>query len=472
MKYDVVRPNVSNFVKSLRDMGYTFEIAVADVLDNSISAKALNIHIDMGGTKGLHLALLDDGTGMSEKELIEAMRLGSKDPDSNRSKNDLGRFGLGLKTASFSQAKKLTVITKYNDQVFSRQWDLDFISKSDDWNLITPTEANIKKFPLYKELLEQKSGTLVIWQSIDTVNKDHITETIYSLREHLSLVFHRFLEGEILRKRLNISVNGKPLLPFNPFNEKNSNTQWITEQKIKIEKHTIIVQPYILPHYSKLSNGEYEKYATEEGYTKTQGFYLYREGRLLIHGTWWGLTKMADEHRLVRIKVDIKNEQDYLWNIDVKKSTASPDKRIKEELRLILNQVLQRGKRVYTGRKEKLQDRVETKFWNVHLTDNEINFTINRNHPLQEHLLKTLDVEQQELFESYIKGLEAFIPLFDIQAHLIEEPHKVQQEDLISDEDILNLAEQLKAMNLNEDYIQAFLKTELFKNKKEVLTYE
>ncbi|MCD8545414.1 MAG: ATP-binding protein [Sulfurospirillum cavolei] len=112
MKTIIVRPNLNNFIKSLRDVGYTFEIAVADVLDNSISAGATQIDIYTVAKPELLFCMLDNGCGMIEEELIEAMRLATKNPDSTREKHDLGRFGLGLKTASFSQCLKLTVISK------------------------------------------------------------------------------------------------------------------------------------------------------------------------------------------------------------------------------------------------------------------------------------------------------------------------------------------------------------------------
>lgn len=469
MKVEVIRPNVSNFVKSLRDMGYTFEIAVADILDNSISAGAKTIHIQADDQPEIYLALLDDGISMNEKELVEAMRLGSKDPEANRLKSDLGRFGMGLKTASFSQCKKITVVSKRKEKIYARQWDLNYIEKTDEWHLITLDKKSLLDKPLFKELSKLENGTLVIWEDIDSFSKDAFIETIYNLREHLSLVFHRFLEGNIIGKKINISVNGKPLVPFNPFNEKNLATQKLPEQKIKINKSSIKIQPFILPHHSKMSRQDYEKYGTSEGYTKSQGFYLYREGRLLIHGTWWGLHKVSDAHRLVRIRIDASNDQDYLWNIDVKKSTATPDKIIRVELKKILSQVLERGSRPYTGRGRKVEDKTTTPFWDVILAENEVSFAINNEHPLLKTILSSVNESNRDLLQAYFKGLEAYLPLLSIQAHLITSPHKVKQESRLSEDEIKDLAEKLKAMNLSEEYIESFLKTELFKNHRGLL---
>jgi len=138
MKTDLVKPNLKNFIKSLRDVGYTFEIAVADILDNSISASATEIKIYTVPKPDLVFYMLDNGKGMSNDELLEAMRLATKNPDDERDKKDLGRFGLGLKTASFSQCKKLTVISKKDNDISIKQWDLDYISEVNEWKLITP----------------------------------------------------------------------------------------------------------------------------------------------------------------------------------------------------------------------------------------------------------------------------------------------------------------------------------------------
>ncbi|MEM5607115.1 ATP-binding protein [Bacillus toyonensis] len=201
MKTEVVQPIVSNFIKSLRDIGYTFEVAVADVLDNSITAKAQNIKISCIPNPDPVFTLLDDGIGMSNNDLINAMRLATNDPDSPRTGSDLGKFGLGLKTASFSQCTKLTVLSKENGVVSLKQWDLEYISKEDEWLLITPDIHEYEHVPLFEEFMKQESGTLVVWQGIDNFSKSEIPSKINVLRSHLSLVFHCFLEGIIPGKK-------------------------------------------------------------------------------------------------------------------------------------------------------------------------------------------------------------------------------------------------------------------------------
>ena len=137
---EVVNPNVGNFIESIRDIGYSFEVAVADLIDNSLTAGCSNLEIVLTPEPQLMFSILDDGGGMFEQELVEAMRLATRNPKEIRSKNDLGRFGLGLKTASFSQCRKLTVVSKKDEKISARQWDLDYISEKNEWLLITPSE--------------------------------------------------------------------------------------------------------------------------------------------------------------------------------------------------------------------------------------------------------------------------------------------------------------------------------------------
>ena len=247
-------------IESLRDIGYSFESAVADIIDNSITAEATNINIyfDFQESK-LFLAILDDGNGMNENELIEAMRPGSKNPLDERNKNDLGRFGLGLKTASFSQCRKLTVISSQNDKKNGAIWDLDYVAKTEDWTLqlIDTNELN----DLYKFSELKSNGTLVIWENTDRIIDDtlqNITEEIIYekmnlVEKHVSLVFHRFLKGS---NKINIFINGKNIEPFDPFHTSHIATQELQEETINLNNEKIIVKPYILPHYSKLSQKE------------------------------------------------------------------------------------------------------------------------------------------------------------------------------------------------------------------------
>jgi Histidine kinase-, DNA gyrase B-, and HSP90-like ATPase len=465
---EIVNPNIANFIHSLRDIGYSFEVAVADLIDNSIAAKAASINIYTVTQPVTIFSMLDDGFGMDEHEIVEAMRLSSKSPLELRDKSDLGRFGLGLKTASFSQCRKLTVVSKKNNITVARQWDLDYISEKNEWLLITPTD--VQTLPLYEELSSRVSGTLITWELLDRLDSKAHAYTLDKLRNHLSLVFHRYIEGVDRNKGLKIIVNNNIVLPFNPFNVTNNFTQELPLEKVWLHGSLIKIQPYILPHHSKLSQQEYNLYATEEGYIKSQGFYLYRRNRILIYGTWWGLHKALDAHKLVRIKIDIENDIDSLWGIDIKKSIARPCDDIRNDLKRIIALTTQRGSRPFTGRGKKIEDKSTIQVWNIIPINNQFRFVLNRSHPIFTSLLNHISSEEKTQLDMYLKAVEAYLPLDAIQYNLQANPHSLAQNSALSENDIIELADLMKSANLPDDYINALLKTELFINRPELLS--
>lgn len=466
LKTQIVSPNIGNFIGSLRELGYSTEVAVADLIDNSITAESSEIKIYAVTKPCLSFAILDNGNGMSEEMLIEAMRLASTNPQDTRNRNDLGRFGLGLKTASFSQCKKLTVVTKRKGQISCRKWDLNYISEKNEWLLITPEDC--ATFPLYDEFAKLDSGTLVIWEEIDKIPSANFAEMIDKLRKHLSLVFHKFLEGQMPLKKLNIHVNNNPVKAFNPFNINHPATQQITSEKINIYGSSISIQPFILPHHSKISQQEYELYATEEGYVKSQGFYLYRENRIIIYGTWWGLHKAVDAHKLIRVRIEIPNSMDSHWGIDIKKSMARPADIIKSDLRRIISQVTDKGARPFSARGKKIEDKSIVQFWETFPVKENFRFAINLSHPLFINLLSSLDDYQKEKLKYYLNGVQAYLPLDAIQSKLQTDPHSIKQESALTEDDINKLFIMLQESGLSEEYKQELLRTEIFKNRPEI----
>ena len=459
-----INPNVANFIKSLRDIGYTFEVAVADIIDNSISAGANDIKIYAIQHPEPFFCILDNGAGMDEDELIEAMRLSSKNPDEKRNDIALGKFGLGLKTASFSQCKKLTVVSKKCNQINIKQWDLDYISKSDKWLLLTPELSEYKNLEIFKDFYKNDNSTLVVWEDMDKI--EQISECLEPLREHLSLVFHQFLEGADGARKIKISINNNPLIPFNPFNPTHDATFMKSTEIIKYNEKEIKITPFILPHHSKVTLLEWEKYSGREGYIKSQGFYLYRAHRLLVYGKWWGILKSSDTTKLVRIKIELSNDQDELWNIDVKKSIANPVAGLKEELKRVALYSIKDGVKPFSTRGRKINDKNIIRFWDLVCEDSKIYFAINKENPIHQKLLDLLDLQTRELFQLYLKSLEACMPLEAIQVQVQQKPHNFRQEDIISNTEVVKILEHLKNIGLSEDEIK---KIEIFKKHKEPL---
>lgn len=457
---EIVAPNVANFITSIRDVGYNLEIAVADIIDNSITAKAKKIEISILINPTLKIEIFDDGYGMLEEELVEAMRLGSKSPLEKRDKNDLGRFGLGLKTSSFSQCKKLTVFTKKNDILSNRQWDLDFLEKVNEWQLKQLNENEVREgnYELLFELNKKKSGTLIIWENIDRFSKEDVPNLIDILRNHLSLTFHKFIE----KNKISIKINENKLEAFNPFNVNHPATQQLKKENIIMGNgEKIIITPYVLPHHSKVSQSEYERYGTEEGYLKSQGFYLYRANRLLIHGTWFGLHRISDAHKLVRIEIDISNTNDLDWGIDIKKSTAKPISSIKDQLKKIIKEITLVGSKVYTGRGKKIEDKSIEKFWNLYAEENgKVSFRLNLENQIYKKITENLPEDEIKLLNMYLKYVQEYIPLNAILAQLQQNPYKVIQRTEVSTERKEELKRELLEFGLDIDYIN---KLEIFK---------
>ena len=132
-EYLDLSPSPSALMESLRDIGYSMETAIADIIDNSITAKAKSINIRFSYNSGKHwLAIIDNGRGMSQSELYNAMRFGSSHPHAPRSADDLGRFGLGLKTATLSQCRILTVLCKQKGEINCCEWDMNRILSSEN----------------------------------------------------------------------------------------------------------------------------------------------------------------------------------------------------------------------------------------------------------------------------------------------------------------------------------------------------
>ena len=433
-------PSPASLIQSLRDIGYSIQTAIADIIDNSITANASWIHIRFSWSSGFPwLAIIDDGEGMTRDELINAMRFGSTNPLEIRSTNDMGRFGLGLKTASFSQCRHLTVLSKKNDQITCCEWDLDLISEegNSQWLLRILDSGAINQrrtlASVQKEFLDDiESGTIVLWEDIDRIseqaliNEKQFNAQIDETREHLELVFHRFLSPDPGGRKIIMLINNDELTAFNPFNPGNLATQELEQQQIIINGERIHVQPYVLPHHSKVSRQEYERYAGEGGYLQNQGFYIYRNKRLIIKGTWFRMRKKEELNKLIRIRVDIPNTLDHLWKIDVRKSQAAPPDIVKDELKRVMEKIESAGRNVYRQRGTKLRSIIKSPVWNRKAVGGTIVYQINREHPLVTDLLEKVDPSQKEYLQQILTMFENSFPVDMFFNDIASKPKQVE----------------------------------------------
>lgn len=425
-QYIDLMPSPASLFQSLRSIGYSLEAAIADVVDNSVAAQAHFIDIRFFWNEGIPwLAIIDDGCGMTAAKLVTAMRLGSISPLATREKDDLGRFGLGLKTASFSQCRQLTVLSLKDGQVSCCQWDIDQITEDENagWRLRVLDSNELQKHEtlshLIKEYLNSKgSGTIVLWEKLDRLkepqtsprNEAFFDSLMFDVRKHLELVFHRFLSPEQGTRKLTIRMNNDELEPFNPFNPKNLATQELPMQTIVVEGEKIIIQPYVLPHHNKVPTQEYNRYAGDEGYLHNQGFYVYRNRRLIIKGSWFRLIKKDELNKLIRVRADIPNTLDHLWKLDVKKSYASPPEAVRQALQQVINKIEGAGRRVYGQRGTGLRPSVTNPVWRRIAVNGTISYEINREHPLIAEVLARSDMQDKPQIHQMIKMIENSFP--------------------------------------------------------------
>ena len=421
MRTCVVKPDAPILIESTRSVGYSFEAAVADIIDNSISKNAKDIRLYFTSRPIQYLSIIDDGDGMSLSELEEAMKYGSRSSLDKRDESDLGRFGLGLKMASLSQCRKLTVISKKNNEVNAVSWDIDHINKAKDWSLIIYSKEEIEYFPTFDYLKEIKSGTIVLWQNFDRIKTSSndptksFDELIEKAQEHIALVFHRYLGAEKQSMKINILFNDMPLKPIDPFMTDHPSTQPLAETPIKEEDGYILVKPYVIPLPSKLNANErrkYDKLSTD--LHLNQGFYVYRNFRLIIWGTWFKLIRRDELNRLARVRVDIPNKLDHIWNIDVKKSSAELPDMIKDRLVSIIKDAVGRSEKVYRYRGRKVTDEQFDHIWDVSDVRGEIKYSINKDSVLYKKVYNSLPDEDAPYFNSLILLIENSFPFMDV----------------------------------------------------------
>jgi len=417
--FDILIPQAAPLIMSLRAIGYSLETAIADIIDNSIDAQADKISIILDwDSNGSYLRIEDNGRGMNLETLILAMRLGSKSPATVRSKSELGRFGMGLKTAAFSIGKRLTVKTKQDNLESVRCWDLDIIEESNAWRLFTS--------PL-NQLSEQRlgdhdgvNGTIVLIENLDKVVNEPISNNkkrgfynkIDKVRSHLNLTFHRYLEG---LNKISIKLNDSSLEPWDPFYSRSLATQALSKDRYEVNGNKIDVQIFILPHHSKLDKEELIIAQGYLGWKAHQGFYIYRNRRLLIGGSWLGLYTIEESSNLARIRIDIDNDSDFDWQIDIKKSKATPPLEIQETLKQLGYIAQRKSHEVYyrrniQGVKDSSNKNTNEFYWEQVTSKSGMKYKINKNHSLIKEIEVLLDEELKAKLNYYLFGLEEYSP--------------------------------------------------------------
>jgi hypothetical protein len=353
-------PRAGALLESLRGLGYTTGSALADIVDNSISAGASLVEVQFTWLgRDSRISVLDDGSGMSDSELESAMRLGDKNPLVTRQASDLGRFGMGLKTASLSQCRRLTVASAKHGQVSCLRWDLDALANAPDagWLLFEGAAEGSEQF--LEQLTGDNRGTMVLWELLDRVvtagfTLDDFNQLIDRVEAHLAMVFHRLLEGAV--PSLVLKINGRQVRPWDPFLTGHPAKAWASPvARTVTATGEVSVECHVLPYKDRLTTKEFEVAAGPAGWSAQQGFYVYRNRRLLVAGGWLGLGSgkgwtREESLRLARIRLDLPNTADADWKIDIRKSTARPPVSLRPWLTRLAEETRDRARRVFVHR--------------------------------------------------------------------------------------------------------------------------
>lgn len=449
-------PHAKMLLIALRSVGYTNETAIADILDNSVSGAAteIELYFDWDNRR---MIIADNGFGMDYQELMDAMEIGSADPNEMRPSEDLGRFGLGMKTAAFSMAKNLLVISKKNSIVSNAEWNLDTVADKDEWRIseydASEMSVILESVNPYTQYNNWEQGTLIIISELDRLideaniekSKKNFYKMIRKIKSHIAITFHRFMEEDELK----ISVNGNEIEPWNPFWIQSPSTMELAREELFDGKNEVIVEPYILPHKNKFnSEDEYKDAAGAKDWRGHQGFYVYRNRRLLVYGTWFGKFKKEPAYNLARIKLDMSADSDFEWNIDIKKSKATLPVAIEEQITQIAYLAIEKSVAVYNSRgvynRKNTANNTSLKYvWEQrkNISGNYM-FYLNKKHPMLLKILSEMDENAQKELKTYLSLIESYSPTMLSGVMEKETDFFVTEEE--KQKEILNIQEKIR----------------------------
>lgn len=433
-------------MQSLRAVGYTVNAAFADLIDNSIAAGARSVAIDFDAAAGGYVATIDDGRGIDEATLVAAMRFGSRDPREDRSATDLGRFGLGLKTASLSQCRRFTVASVHAGMLSLARWDLDECERRRTWWLERPPASDLPR-GIVDSLMAKGTGTAVVWERLDRLPAGGDAARAFDrimdeAADHLALTFHRFLDGEVVGT-FEITLNGRPLPRLDPFLAGHARGQALHAETFEVEGYPVSVSPFVLPFPSRLKPGEVERAGGRDTLKSGHGFYVYRGGRLVVPGGWFRIVPADELVRLARVRVDVPVALDHIWKVDIRKATAEPPPALRPHLRRIIGDVTARSRRVYTHKGTPRYDGDRVPLWRRRDSrDGAACWVVNREHPA---VAAALAGHRSEVdVERLLRLVEEAVPAHEIHLHISNDLPVAEPEALAYDE-LRALAERMVA---------------------------
>ena len=444
-------PRVAS-IRSLRAVGYSPSAAACDIIDNSISAGASTVWLASQVNRdrsSSYFAIVDNGCGMSEEELSRAMAAGSRDEDAEMRAGDLGRFGMGLKVASWSQGKRLTVWSKSGGLASVRQWDLDAIGNGSEWRLYhEPTRKadaeTLHGLILATGLAEAQSGTIVMWSELDRMLEwtssselgssspdEMMARKVSEISTSVSRVFHRYISGTTFSKRkleiLHLRSDGSvwPIRAWDPLLQSPENQSSFTQIMprtilMKGTESEVTISPIVLPHRDHLTGQQWIDLGSNQGMMTLQGFYVYREDRLISYGNWLDLDYVPDVHyKLARIALDLPNTSDVAWKINIAKSAVEIPASVRERIKNIAMETRTTAARVLSPVRKVVSMPGKSKppvipVWAAVREVKEdrafLSFRLNRKHPMFKDL-----IQGSEIGAAALSLIETSLPYQEIQ---------------------------------------------------------
>ena len=464
-------------LNGIRAIGYSFSTAVADIIDNSISAKASTVNIYFDPLASVpFFCILDNGCGMNLAELNNAMLPGSDRSEKPDSNIELGRFGLGLKSASLSQCREFIVASKKFGRINAMAFDLDVIESSNKLMLKQLEESEVSDLPYINALSKYESGTLVTWTKFDKIEstaksfEDSFRSVVAEAKKHVEFVFHRYYDA------IEIFFNNKRIERRDPFllgsfgRQQTGRTTTIT-----IHGSTVTVTPYTLPFANSLTSEEKALLGNPKSIYDDQGFYIYRNKRLISWGNWMHMGIRSELNKLARIQIDIPSSLDAVWTLDIKKSSAKIPDIIKSQIKASVEDSIVRSKRTtkFPGVKEQA---AEIKVWDrINEHDGKIRYQINRDIPAIVALNNILGGNEKEIFEMVLSQIECYLPKYSITNDnmdaltIINTGNDAEEEHLIKEiETIISLCDESIKASLFDSIFMAENYQNLLCKKEEI----
>lgn len=436
-------PPPSNHIETLKKVGYSFNSAVGDIIDNSIAAQCSKIEfIFLPLSEGPRLLIVDDGFGMNYSELQESMVIGCKNPNDERQKGDLGRFGSGLKTASFSQADILTVASKTgNSEISAARWDTKLVQELNKWTLQIFENDDLNTLDYLHLLKFRKSGTIVCWDNLSCIEidenapdvQDQVAKLCVELGLYIGKYFHRFLIGN---NSIEITINGKSVDCQDPFMRNINGYEEGPSTSLRSRKGVISIYSHILPRFNQMTKEQIEIYGGNRNITQKQGLYIYRNRRLIVEGGWLGLAPSKEGSNLARIQIDIPSEMDNEWETDLKKSELKLPPKIRAMLKKIIGSPIRKSRRVhnYAGKKES-----ENPFWQIKENEIEgtIQYEVNGNHADLHDIQNCLASSKRNLLTRFLISISKNIPINHIYSTMSTSPKSINQEGIQAEDALI-----------------------------------